>query len=425
MFLSDLIHPNSDLQDKLHALYGLSGGQKIDLSFRKPYLDLLEKFGNPHLSLPPVIHVAGTNGKGSTIAFMRAILEAVGHKVHVYTSPHLVRFNERIVLAGEKIDDGYLEDLIDEALQHNGNESITFFEITTAIAFAAFSRAPADIVLLEVGMGGRLDCTNIIPNAAVSVVTPVSIDHTEFLGKTLEDIAFEKASIMKNGVPCVVGAQENAALNMIRKTAQKMNVELSVYGDDYEWNEHYPTPNLMGVHQLQNAATAITALRIWGDSIADEDIVKGMQHVEWRGRLQDVSDHFSDLAGWDIWYDGGHNEAAGKALAAQIKTWRERDGKETHLIIGMMPHKDPEGFLRAVLPHVTSVRCVPIAGVEESNILHNTKFFLNANSPLAAEDFSSIQEAVHSIQNKEKTSRILITGSLYLAQEIFSEFTRT
>ena len=162
MFLSDLIHPNANLQDKLHALYGLSGGQKIDLSFRKPYLDLLEKFGNPHLSLPPVIHVAGTNGKGSTIAFMRSILEAAGHQVHIYTSPHLMRFNERIVLTGTEIKDAYLEELIDEALQHNGDQSITFFEITTAIAFAAFSRIPADIVLLEVGMSGRLDCTNII-----------------------------------------------------------------------------------------------------------------------------------------------------------------------------------------------------------------------------------------------------------------------
>lgn len=410
MFLSDLIHPNSDLQDKLHALYSLNRGTKIDLSFRQPYLDLLEKFGNPHLSLPPVIHVAGTNGKGSTIAFMRSILEAAGHSVHVYTSPHLISFNERIVLAGTEIDDGYLEDLIDEALQHNGQNSITFFEVTTAIAFAAFSRVKADIVLLEVGLGGRLDCTNIIPSAAVSVITPVSIDHAEFLGETLEEIAFEKAGTMKPDTWCVVGAQENAALSVIKKHAQKMNAALSIYGKDYQWNNLYPIPSLVGKHQLQNAATAIMAVRLWDDSVTEDHIATGLQNTTWQGRLQDVGAYFFDMAGWDIYYDGGHNQAAGEAIATQIKEWKAADGKECHLIIGMMAHKEPEGFLNAITPHVISVSVVPIAGeTKQSNISGD------------ALKYSSIREAMQSIQSKETTGRILIAGSLYLAQEIFGD----
>jgi len=410
MFLSDLIHPNSDLQDKLHALYSLSGGQKIDLSFRKPYLDLLEKFGNPHLSLPPVIHVAGTNGKGSTIAFMRSILEAAGKRVHVYTSPHLVRFNERIVLAGTEIDDARLEQLIDEALQHNGDQPITFFEITTAMAFAAFSRVEADIVLLEVGMGGRLDCTNIIPSAAVSVVTPISIDHAEFLGETLDDIAFEKAGIMKDGVPCVVGKQDDAALSMLRDHARKMNVDLTIYGDNYVWNKQNPLPSLVGEHQLQNAATAIAAVRVWDNSITDNHIAAGLKNAIWRGRLQNVSAYFPDLAGWEVWYDGGHNEAAGEALAMQIKLWHEADGKDCHLIIGMMTHKEPEGFLHAITPHVQSMSVVPIAGETKQPVISDD-----------APKYSSIHKAVGSIQSKEQTGRILIAGSLYLAQEIFGD----
>jgi len=410
MFLGDLIHPNATLQSKLEALYGLSGGQKIDLSFRKPYLDLLEKFGNPHRSLPPVIHVAGTNGKGSTIAMMRSILETAGHKVHVYTSPHLVRFNERIVLAGAEIDDTHLEELIDEALQHNGDQSITFFEITTAIAFAAFARIPADVVLLEVGMGGRLDCTNIIPTAAVSVVTPISIDHAEFLGETLAEIAFEKASIMKSGVPCVVAVQDHAALPILQNHAQKMNVKLSIYGEDYEWNEQHPPPHLIGAHQLQNAATAIAALRIWDPSMTDEHITAGLKNVTWRGRLQDVGDYFSNQGEWSIYYDGGHNEAAGLALVTQIATWHETDGTHTHLIIGMMAHKEPEGFLKALLPHTASASIVPISG-EDSGALDRPSLT----------SYKSIREAVIAIQNKHESGRILITGSLYLAQEIFGD----
>ena len=417
MFASDLIHPNATLQNKLHVLYGLSGGQKIDLSFRHPYLNLLEKFGNPHLSLPPVIHVAGTNGKGSTIAMMRSILKAAGKRVHVYTSPHLLRFNERIVLAGKEIDDGFLEELIDEALAYNGDQPITFFEITTAIAFAAFSRINADIALLEVGMGGRLDCTNVIPQPAVSVITPISMDHTEFLGNTLEKIASEKAGIMKSGVPCIVGMQDYAALSVIKNYAQEIGTPLSICG---EFNHRYSRPRLLGQHQLHNAAVAIAAVKIWDQNIQDDYIAAGLENVTWPGRLQDVSAHLSEAAdkGWEIWYDGGHNQAAGQALAEQLHTWHKQDGKDCYLFVGMMGHKEPEEFLKPILRKAKSLTIVPIQGEEDYFCLDDIRPFLS--SGICANDHSSIKKAVKAITDHYSPGRILVTGSLYLAQEILN-----
>jgi len=222
MYQSDVQHPSEQLAQKLFKLYTLNRDKKIDLSFRPPYLDLLEKFGNPHLELPPVIHVTGTNGKGSIIAVMRSILETAGYNVHTYTSPHLIRFNERIVLSGKPIEDEPLEALIDEALELNGDGDLTFFEITTAIAFAAFARNPADICLLEVGMGGRLDCTNVIKAPLATIISPIGIDHAEHLGDTIEKIAAEKAGIMKTGAPCVIAPQHEPSVQQVFRSEERV-----------------------------------------------------------------------------------------------------------------------------------------------------------------------------------------------------------
>ena len=281
MQAADARHANPRLAAKLQSLYGLRGSpltgiDAIDLSIRPPFYELLRRLGDPHKHLPPTIHVAGTNGKGSTIAFMRAILEAAGYRVHVYTSPHLVRFNERIVLAGREIADDLLEALLDEAIAVNGDLAQTFFEIKTAMAFAAFARQPADILLLEVGMGGRLDSTNVIENPAVTVITPIGLDHQEFLGPDVAAIAGEKAGIMKPGVPCVVVSQDDPATEAVfTERAAALGAPLLRAGREWRteavadgFNFHFagrtialPPPALAGAHQVANAGTAIASLQ--------------------------------------------------------------------------------------------------------------------------------------------------------------------
>ena len=266
MYTSDLKHHDQTLEEKLHTLYTLNRDKKIDLSFRPPYLDLLRNFGNPHLNLPPMIHVAGTNGKGSIIAILRNILETAGYKVHAYTSPHLQTFNERIYLAGQNITDHHLENLIDEAITHNENQDVTFFEITTALAFAAFSQTPADVLLLEVGLGGRLDCTNVIKAPIISIINTVSYDHQEHLGETLPQIAAEKAGIIKQETPCILGPQNPDTTDVFAKIAAEKKAPLYKHGTEWDikqnsqtieftWQcatEIYPKPGLTGPHQIQN-----------------------------------------------------------------------------------------------------------------------------------------------------------------------------
>ena len=305
------------------------------------FLSLLERFGNPHLNLPPVIHVAGTNGKGSIIAMLRSILEAAGYKVHAYTSPHLIHVNERIYLAGENISDEYIERLIDDALGYIDNAPLSFFEVITAIAFKAFSNAPADIVLLEVGMGGLLDCTNVIEAPLVSVINRISMDHTDFLGNTLKEIAAQKAGIMKKSVPCVIGGQgQNGldALDVFREKAQTVETELFISGQDWtiesnqdnviytteEQREFYTFPALVGTHQILNMGVVLTALERIKTSfpIRKEAIETGLSSVIWPGRLQRLDLNWpTDIGAHEIWVDSGHNDSAGIAIAEQIVQW--------------------------------------------------------------------------------------------------------
>ncbi|HEY9216212.1 MAG TPA: folylpolyglutamate synthase/dihydrofolate synthase family protein, partial [Ancylobacter sp.] len=306
----------------------------IDLSLDRVWR-LLGRLGHPERRLPPVIHVAGTNGKGSTVAFMRAVLEASGKRVHVYTSPHLVRFNERIRLAGRLVDDAALTDALARAEVANQGEPITFFEITTAAAFLLFSEVPADILLLEVGLGGRLDATNVIETPLATIITPVSIDHVDFLGDTIALIAAEKAGILKRGVPAVLGRQPPDALRVIERQAARLGVPLHIIGEDVQAYEEagrlivsdedglldLPRPRLVGPHQIENAGLAVAALRVAGLGLTSTDFEQGVRAAEWPARLQRLG--WGPLTvrapqGVDIWLDGGHNEAGGKALAAAL-----------------------------------------------------------------------------------------------------------
>lgn len=411
MFESDLKHPKPSLQDKLHQLYTLDRDKTIDLSFRPPFLNLLERLGNPHLNLPPVIHVAGTNGKGSTIATMRAILEAAGKRVHVYTSPHLIKFNERLMLAGEEISDAALEPLIDEVLEANQGGAVTFFEITTAMAFLAFSRTSADYTLLEVGLGGRLDCTNIIDRSTLSVITKLSLDHTEFLGNTIAQIAGEKAGIIKAGTPCIVGAQEPEAITVIEQKAQEMDAPLIKV--DKVWPDDLPPPTLTGAHQLYNAKLAIKAMETL--KISRDAIAQGLQNIRWRARLQKLS--YSPAPDFELWLDGGHNADAAHALKAQIDAWQAQDDKPLYLILGMMAHKDPRRFVAPLLNTARSIHTLDIP--YEKNCLKAA--MLTEMFP----DHDFVQgDTLHGILQHlgtQPSGRIVIAGSLYLAGHVLEQ----
>jgi dihydrofolate synthase/folylpolyglutamate synthase len=390
MYAADLRHPAPGLEEKLHALYNLNRGTKLDLSFRPQYLNLLKAFSDPHKKLPPVIHVAGTNGKGSVIAMLRAALEEAGYKVHVYTSPHLYAFNERIRLAGKLIDDESLEQLIDGAIELNNGADVTFFEITSAMAFAAFSAVPADILLLETGLGGRMDCTNIIENPLLTIITPIAYDHMEYLGDTLKKIAAEKAGIIKQNIPCVTAQQQPDALKILQQKSAESGSELLFPLD------HDITPNLTGPHQTENAAIACAALAaIFGRfPVSKNQMQNAFQKIEWPGRLEKLSDDP------EIWYDGGHNEHAARAIAAQAAAWKEQDGKPLHLILGMKADKNAGAFINRLLPFAASSQIIPIPGVDSITAIPG------------AHSSSTLSRALANTGGK---GRILVCGSLYLA----------
>ena len=373
MHQSDIQHSKNSLREKLERLFTMRGGAatalnsphaKIDLTIRPVYFDVLKALGDPHLHLPPVIHVAGTNGKGSVIAMMRAMFEAHDLKIHQYTSPHLIKFNERIVLAGREINDDELELLIDEVLAVQNIDQLTFFEATTALAFLAFSRVPADVVLLETGLGGRLDCTNIVPKPAVSAITKIGLDHTEFLGSTLPLIAFEKAGIMKENVPCIVMKQSSAGvMDVFEKRAQDLPCPLLIA--DYSSARDgalVSAASLQGAHQRQNALVAHEAVLCFQKQhdfgYDREKAMSGLAKARWPARLQKLTRGQKDLLipkCGVVWLDGGHNEDAAKALAAQIKSWKAQSADtplSVTLIAGLMRKKDIKGFLNPFLPEI-------------------------------------------------------------------------
>jgi dihydrofolate synthase / folylpolyglutamate synthase len=415
--------------------------KRIDLSLAR-LERLLKRLGNPERKLPPVIHVAGTNGKGSTVAFLRAMMEAAGLGVHVYTSPNLVRFNERIRLAqkdgGQFVSDIELADALSTCERLNEGDPITFFEITTAAAFFVYSRHPADALLLEVGLGGRLDATNVIETAAATVITPVSIDHTEFLGPTVKDIAAEKAGILKRGVPAIVAHQEAQVLGVIERAAQKLGAPLAVSGEQWRAHEEsgrlvyaddeglldLPLPRLMGRHQIENAGTAIAALRFSrAFAIPPAAIDAGISGADWPARMQNLSTgRLLPLLppGSELWLDGGHNVAGGLAIAAALAELEERAPRPLVLIVGMLGTKDTDGFLACFSGLARHVFSVPVP----AEIARTPQEVAAAarEAGLAAEATGGIEEALARVTalNLETPPRVLITGSLYLAGAVLA-----
>ena len=409
--------------------------KKIDLSLGRT-LDMLDRLGRPQDRLPPVIHVAGTNGKGSTIAFLRAILEAAGHRVHTYTSPHLVRFNERIRLAGDIIDDTLLSRHLGYCEKVNDGLPITYFEITTAAAFQAFAETPADVLLLETGLGGRFDSTNVVDQPALTIITPISLDHTQFLGPDIASIAAEKAAIQKPGVPSVIGAQPPEAARVIQDYAASIGAPLTQHGK--EWGaqggedgirarfkskmREFPAPALPGAHQIHNAGLAIACTEFLPDfKITSAAIAEGMRRVEWPGRMQRLQGGplVSILPNHsEVWLDGGHNEAAGAAIAAMAKEWRDRP---LYLIVGMLNTKDSTAFLRPLAPHVAAAQMVAVPGeasTASADDLANAARTLHINATAAP----SLEAAAQNISNMiNEPSRILFCGSLYLAGAILAQ----
>ena len=401
----------------------------IDLTLDRVWR-LLAALDNPQENLPPVIHVAGTNGKGSTQAMIRAGLEGMGKTVHAYTSPHLARFHERIRLAGELISEAYLTQVLDECYSANGGESITYFEITTVAGLLAFARTPADYTLLEVGLGGRLDATNVI-TPAVSVITPVSIDHEQYLGNTLAKIAGEKAGIIKRGVPVVVGPQTEEAMEVIEATALRLGAPVIAYGQHWDVREEagrlvyqddhglldLPLPVLMGAHQVQNAGAALAVLRHLG---ADEAACEAaVTRAEWPARMQRLkTGPLVEIAGpAELWLDGGHNAAAGIALAEVLARLPKRP---THLICGMLNTKDVTGYLRPLAAEATSLTAVSIPGEAATLSAEETEAAAKSVS-LEAYTAESVTEALKAILARDPDSRVLICGSLYLAGSILRE----
>ncbi len=425
-------HSSDAILDRLLSLHP----KIIDLTLDRVWR-LLAAMGNPQHALPPVVHIAGTNGKGSTLAMLRAGMEAGGKSVHAYTSPHLARFHERLRIAGELISEPALAAVLEECEQVNGDQPITFFEITTVAAYVAFARAQADYTLLEVGLGGRLDATNVIDRPALTVITPVSIDHQQYLGETLEEIAFEKAGILKSGIPCAVGPQPDAAREVIEARAAKLGAPLFIHGQDWMVRTEHgrlvyedtrglldlDPPALLGAHQFENAGLAVAALRALG--FGETACRAALADAVWPARMQRLT--HGPLAermpeGTSLWLDGGHNAAAGEALAAATASIAARAAAPLWLITGMLDTKSAEDFLRPLAPLATGAFTVSIpdtvAATPAQELAQRAQ-----SAGLAAQPADSVAEALDAIVAKvpEAPLRVVICGSLYLAGAVLRE----
>ncbi len=419
-----VVAPGSDqLLQRMMALHP----KIIDLTLDRVW-QLLEALDHPEEKLPPVIHLAGTNGKGSTLAMLRAGIEAAGQTCHAYTSPHLARFHERIRLRGELISEQALTEVLDECVTANGGASITYFEITTCAAILAMSRVPADFVLLETGLGGRLDATNVVARPAATVITPISMDHEQFLGDTLARIAGEKAGILKRGVPCVVGPQPDEVLEVIEARAEALGAPLLAQGQQWHaWEERgrlvfqdenglldLPLPVLPGAHQIENAGAALAVLRQL--QLGEASYEGAMTRADWPARMQRLrKGPLAEMAPEaELWLDGGHNPAAGKALAAHLGGLPERP---THLICGMLNTKDARGFLGPLAAVADSLTAVNIPGEANTLSAEDTARMAEdaGHRALKAEDVTT---ALRAIVSETPEARVLICGSLYLAGSV-------
>jgi dihydrofolate synthase/folylpolyglutamate synthase len=414
--------------------------KRIDLSLDR-MRHVLDRLGNPEKRLPPVIHVAGTNGKGSTIAFMRAMLEATGARVHAYTSPNLVRLNERFRLGrpggGALVSDAELIDALETCERANGDAPITVFEIETAAAFFLFASHPADVLLLEVGLGGRLDATNVVPQTLASAITPISMDHVDFLGDTLEKIAGEKAAIMRRGTPAVIGRQTEGPQAVLIQHAEEVGAELHVAGQDWAASEErgrlvyqdrhglldLPGPRLFGRHQIDNAGLAVATLRAAGFGLPTEAYEQGVQKAEWPARMQRLATGLlvrETPAGSEIWLDGGHNPEGGRIAAAALGDLEERVSRPVVLIVGMLATKDLDGFLRNFSGLARRLIAVPIAS--EKSLPPDTIAQAARAVGIPADAVGGISAAFDAVAalDLRPPPRILVTGSLYLAGEVLA-----
>jgi dihydrofolate synthase/folylpolyglutamate synthase len=447
--------------DRLMALHP----KRIDLSLGRVER-LLAALDHPEKKLPPVIHVAGTNGKGSTVAFLRTIMEAAGLSVHTYTSPHLVRFNERFRLGaqprsdmsdfdlsdvpnsghsgfggeGMLVSDEELAAAMEDCERANDGAPITVFEITTAAGLLLFSRHAADALVLEVGLGGRLDATNVIDAPVASVITRVSIDHTDYLGPTLAGIAAEKAGIIKRNVPAIIAAQHRDALQVIERQAARMNAPLRIAGEDFTATEErgrlvyqddnglldLPPPRLYGRHQYENAGLAIATLRaLERFRIPQAAYETGIAKADWPARMNRLTQGaLVDLApaGSEVWLDGGHNPDGGRAIAATFADLEERVSRPLVMIVGMLTSKDCEGFLRNFTGLARRLIAVPVPGVEKSMTAEALAECARGVG-LSATSRDSVAEALEAVRklDLDPPPRVLITGSLYLAGDVLRQ----
>jgi dihydrofolate synthase/folylpolyglutamate synthase len=416
----------------------------IDLSLDR-IVRLLAKLGNPHRKLPPVIHIAGTNGKGSSTAFLKAMIEAAGKRCHVYTSPHLVRFHERISLAGRDgkshpISEEKLVEVLSRVSAVNGRDPITFFEITTAAAFVAFSETPADAVILEVGLGGDFDTTNVVERPALCLITPVSMDHADKLGDTLAKITATKAGILKYDVQAVISQQDAEALDVIRERARHVRAPILVYGEDFDafmQNGHFvyqtedevldlPPPALMGPHQIINAGAVVAAAVHLKPTLGltNEAIAQGLRDVRWPARMQHMaSGRIATDAGTDaeVWLDGGHNPAGGQVMAQTLADLEDKSPKPLCMIVGMLGTKDAGKFLQPFSGLAKRIVMVPIPGAHERPHEPADLVRIAISLGFVAEAAADIPAALARLRQSERGAyRLLITGSLYLAGHVLA-----
>ncbi len=415
----------------------------IDLSLDRMWR-ILEAIGNPHLALPPVVHIAGTNGKGSTLAYMRSIMEAAGLSVHAYTSPHLVKFHERIRIGspggGELIPEPMLVDLLEECETANKGEPITFFEITTAAAMLAFARNKADYVLLEVGLGGRLDATNVVSNPALCVITPVDMDHEQYLGDTIAKIAAEKAGILKPGCPACIGVQHDEAAATIESAGSRLGTPMKFADRDFQCFEQYgrlvyqeedelldlDLPGLPGRFQIDNAGLALAGIRsLADDRIIPDHMSAGLATVRWAARLERLGQGYLHTLvpdGTEIWLDGGHNPSAGQALAGALADLDDRSPRPLVMVSGMLNTKRAEGYLKPFAGLVHKLLTIDIPG--EANTIPAAELARTANAcGLDARPYASLEQALRAageIARSDGPARILIGGSLYLAGNVLA-----
>lgn len=432
---ADANHPNSEISKKLDRIYNLHN-REIDFRLSgSPYELFLQRLGDPHLNLPPVIHIAGTNGKGSTLSMLRSILNENGYKTHTLTSPHLIKFNERIMISDREISDDILSEALDILWDKVSDLPLTFFEFTTALGFYLYSlhKNEADFLLLEVGMGGRLDCTNIIKEKILAIITHIGFDHMQFLGNSIDKIAFEKAGIIKSGTPTVIARQDyEEAQKTLVDIAQKnaAQIYLSSAQSDYDFSKL----SLCGPHQKENGTTAITAVSALMDQGYKFDRNKtqiGLEKAHWRARLQDITreslHHFGQShCNIKIYLDGGHNPSAAQAIKNFLIECEKIDAQPTanYLLFGMQASRDPQSFLSPLIPYFDKIGTLPITTghhPQSAQTLANQIGKLLGLKAQAYEDYNCAVSSLLKDHNMQTPCRIVIAGSLYLAGEILSQ----